>query len=338
MLNNTLDKSVSNSVSIIINIYRLVYIINQVNVSDSQYVGIERRVIMAVFYRRLPRFEYFLPKTIMEALSVLKKHKGSAKVFAGGTDLIPLLKRREIPTPKSVIDLKGIFGLDKLTYDESSGLSIGHLTTISALTRSQVIMQRFPSLFQAASSIGSPQVRNRGTFAGNICTAVPSADSAPALLTLDATITIRDLNGERVVPIDQFFTGPRMTVLKPDEILVEISVPNPVPGSRGVYLKLSPRHSMDLAIVGVAVLGVSENGFCKNVKIALGAVAPTPIRAPIAEAILNDQRITSDLIDEAARNAITQCSPIDDHRASQEYRCDMIYAMTRRALNQVFAQ
>lgn len=293
---------------------------------------------MAVFYRRLPRFEYLLPKTLEEALAALKRQKGSAKVFAGGTDLIPQLKRREIHTPKIVIDLKGISGLDKLAYDENSGLSIGPLTTINALAESQVVMRHFPSLFQAASSIGSPQVRNRGTFAGNICTAVPSADSAPALLTLEAEIKIKESKKERTVSISKFFTGPRTTVLKPDEILVDIFVPKPKAGSRGVYLKLSPRHSMDLAIVGVAVLGSSENGICKDIKIALGAVAPTPIRSPMAEAMLKGQRITPDLIEEAARNAVTQCSPIDDHRASQEYRCDMIYAMTRRALNQVFAQ
>jgi carbon-monoxide dehydrogenase medium subunit len=293
---------------------------------------------MAVFYRRLPRFEYLIPRTLEEALSALKKHKGSAKVFAGGTDVIPQLKRREIPIPKIVIDLKGISGLDKITYDENLGLSIGPLTTIAEVMESAVVMQRFPSLFQAASSIGSAQVRNRGTFAGNICTAVPSADSAPALLTLEARIKIKGPKKERTVPISKFFTGPRTTVLKADEILVEISVPAPARSSRGVYLKLSPRHSMDLAIVGVAVNGVNEKGICKDVKIALGAVAPTPIRAPMAEKMLKGQRITPELIDEAARNAITQCSPIDDHRASQEYRCDMIYAMTRRALNQVFAQ
>lgn len=293
---------------------------------------------MAVFYRRLPRFEYLMPKTLEEALAALRNQKGTAKVFAGGTDLIPQLKRREIPTPQCVIDLKGILGLGNITYHEGSGLTIGSLTTISELVESPVVLQHFPSLFQAALSIGSPQVRNRGTFAGNICTAVPSADSAPVLLTLEANIKIKGPKKEKTVPIGKFFTGPRTTVLKPDEILLEISVPKPAPASRGVYLKLSPRHSMDLAIVGVAVLGVSENGVCKDVRIALGAVAPTPIRAPMSEAMLKGQRITSALIDEAARNAITQCSPIDDHRASQEYRCDMVYAMTRRALNQVFAQ
>jgi CO/xanthine dehydrogenase FAD-binding subunit len=293
---------------------------------------------MSVFYRRLPRFEYFLPKTVEETLLFLRDQKGSAKMLAGGTDLIPQLKRREIPRPDIVVDLKGIPDLDQISFDEHSGLTIGSLVTISAVAQSPTIKRHFPSLVQAASSIGSPQVRNRGTLAGNICSAVPSADSAPALLTLDATIRLKGPAGERMVPISQFFVGPRRTVLEAEEMLLEISVPVAAPTSRSVYLKLSPRHSMDLSIVGVAALGVCENGVCTDVRIGLGAVAPTPVRAPVAEAMLKGRRITPELVDEAARNAITQCSPIDDHRASQEYRCDMVYVMTRRALSEVFSQ
>jgi carbon-monoxide dehydrogenase medium subunit len=127
-------------------------------------------------------------------------------------------------------------------------------------------------------------------------------------------------------------------MLEADEVLTGITVPKPSPASRGVYLKLSPRHSMDLAIVGVAAVGISENGVCKDIRIALGAVAPTPIRAPMAETMLQGKPITPELINEAAKNAITQCSPIDDHRASQEYRCDMVYVLTKRALNQILSQ
>jgi CO/xanthine dehydrogenase FAD-binding subunit len=292
---------------------------------------------MAVFYRRLPRFEYLAPTTVEEVLSLLDDHKGSVRLLAGGTDLIPQLKRREIGTPRCVIDLKGIPALNRISYDKHSGLTIGALATISTVAQSPLIKQHFPSLLQAASAIGSPQVRNRGTFAGNICTAVPSADSAPSLLTLEATLRLKGSQGERTVPVSQFFTGPRETVLEKNEILIDILVPKPAPETRGVYLKLSPRHSMDLAIVGVAVVAVSEDGICRDVKIALGAVAPTPVRALTAEAMLRGQRITPELIDEAARNAITQCSPIDDHRASAEYRCDMVYVLVRRALSQVLS-
>jgi len=276
------------------------------------------------------------PKSLTEALTLLAQHRETARVFAGGTDLVPQLRRREIPTPRYVIDLKSLGELEGMTYHEGTGLRIGPLTTIKAMAESPAVLDHFPALAQAASSMASPQVRSRGTFAGNICNAVPSADSAPALLVFDATVLLKGPNGERRVPLDRFFTGPRETVIGPDEILFEIAVPAPAPASRSTYLKLSPRHSMDLAIVGVAARGVLEGGVCKEVRIALGAVAPTPIREVAAEGMLQGKRITPELIEEAARNAITTCSPIDDHRASAEYRCDMVYAMTRRALYHVF--
>ncbi len=293
---------------------------------------------MALFYRRLPKFQYVAAKNVDEALSVLSEYRGKARLLAGGTDLIPQMRRREMVTPALVVDLKEIPGLSEISYHEGTGLRVGCLATIAAIAESPLVDTFFPILKQAALSMASPQVRNRGTFAGNICTAVPSADSVPALLTLGASVKLRGPAGERILPMDKFFTGPRKTVMEPDEMLLEILVPKALPASRGVYLKLSPRHAMDLAVVGVAVTGRWEEGFCTDVAIALGAVAPTPVRAPMAEAMLKGQKITPALIEEAARNAITQCSPIDDHRASQEYRCDMVYVMTKRALNQVFVQ
>jgi CO/xanthine dehydrogenase FAD-binding subunit len=292
---------------------------------------------MATFYRRLPRFDYIVPKTLDEALKFLNEHKGSVKLLAGGTDLVPQLKKRELKTPEYVIDLKGIPGLDSISYD-AEGLYIGPLATISSIAQYPAVQEHYPMLVQAALGMASPQVRNRGTFAGNICNAVPSADSAPPLLALGAIVKIKSFNRERTIPIEQFFTGPRKTMLAADEMLVGITVPKPLPESCGVYLKLSPRHSMDLAIVSVAAVGTNKNGVCKDIRIALGAVAPTPICAPMAEAILQGKPITSALINEAAKNAITQCSPIDDHRASQEYRCDMVYVLTKRALNQILFQ
>jgi CO/xanthine dehydrogenase FAD-binding subunit len=293
---------------------------------------------MAVFYRKLPGFDYVMPKTIDDALALLKEDQGMARLLAGGTDLIPQLKQRAINVPKYLIDLKAIKGLDAVSYDEQTGLKIGSLTTISAIEQSPVIRKHFPSIVQAASSMASPQIRNRGTFAGNICNAVPSADSAPVLLTLEATVKIKSQKGERIVPIDRFFTGPCETILQSDEIVLEIAVPKPSPTNRAIYLKLAPRHSMDLAIVGVAAYGVNIDGICKDVRIGLGAVAPTPLRARRAEAVLRGQKPTLEIIEEAARRAVTECSPIDDHRASAEYRCDMVYILTRRALKQVLLQ
>ena len=290
---------------------------------------------MALFYRRLPKFEYVGPGTVDEALSVLAGHKGAAKVMAGGTDLVPQLKRREVPAPRYLVDLKAIPGLGGVSYDEGA-LKIGPLATIAAIAESPVVRDHFSALAQAASSMASPQVRNRGTIAGNICGAVPSADSAPPLLAFDAEVVVRGPNGVRRVPIERFFIGPRQTVLRPDEILVELFLPAPDAASRSTYLKLSPRHSMDLAVVGVAARGVCTDGICKEVRIALGSVAPTPFRARAVEAALTGLKVTPKAIEEAARTAGTECRPIDDHRASAEYRCDMVYALTRRALSQVF--
>jgi CO/xanthine dehydrogenase FAD-binding subunit len=293
---------------------------------------------MAIFYRRLPRFDYIVPKTLDEVLKALNEHKGSAKLLAGGTDLIPQLKKREMKIPQYVVDLKGVAGLDEISSDVS-GLKIGALTTISSIEYSLEVRRDFPILAQAASLMASPQVRNRATFVGNICNAAASADSAPALLALGAEVHIRGPLVERIIPLGQFFTGPGTTALQSDEIVTAISIPKQEPEVRGVYLKLSPRHSMDLAVVGVAASGICQNGLCEDIRIALGAVAPTPIRVAGAEAILKNRKISTELIDEAAKSAMEECNPRkDSHRASPEYRRDMVYVMTRRALNQIFVQ
>jgi CO/xanthine dehydrogenase FAD-binding subunit len=288
---------------------------------------------MTTFYRRLPKFDYLAPTTLDEALSLLAKYKGRAKVIAGGTDLVPKLKRREIKAPEYVIDLKGIPGLDKIKPN-GSGLTIGALVTIEEVEVSPQIRQKFAVLAQAAQSMASPQVRHRGTIAGNICNAVPSADSAPALLTLGAKLKIISQKGERTVGIDDFFTGPNQTVLNSQEILAEIQLPNMPANSQGVYLKLTPRRAMDLAIVGVAVVATAKNGVCQDIRIALGAVAPTPTRAKKAEAILKGQKFTDALIEKAAKTAAAEARPIDDHRASAEYRRDMVEVLVRRAVKQ----
>lgn len=292
---------------------------------------------MVTFYRRLPRFDYIAPETMNEALSLLKEHKEKAKVVAGGTDVVPKLKRRQITLPEYLVDLKKIPDLDYIVYDENDGLCIGPLTTLSTLEKSSLIREKFPVLFQAVVSVGSIQVRNRGTLGGNICNAVPSADTAPSLLTLGAMLKLVCQQGERVVGIEDFFTGPNQTVCTTEEVLKEIQVPNLPQGTRSVYLKLTPRKAMDLAVVSVAVVTVLENGVFKDVRIALGAVAPTPIRAKKAEAVLKGQKPEDGIIDKAAQIAAEESRPIDDHRASAEYRHEMVMIMTRRAIRQTIS-
>ena len=288
---------------------------------------------MTTFYRRLPKFNYLAPTTLDEALSLLSEYRGRAKVIAGGTDLVPKLKRREIRAPEYVIDLKGIPGLDEIKFD-ASGLTLGAMVTIEMVESSAKIQQRLGILAQAAQSMASPQVRNRGTIAGNICNAVPSADSAPPLLTLGARLKIVSGKGERTVNIEDFFTGPSQTALDEDEILAEIQLSSIPPNGKGVYLKLTPRRAMDLAIVGVAVVVIPQDGICRDICIALGAVAPTPIRAKKAEAILKGQKLDDKLIEKAAQTAAGQSNPIDDHRASAEYRRDMVEVLAKRAIKQ----
>jgi CO/xanthine dehydrogenase FAD-binding subunit len=293
---------------------------------------------MVTFYRRLPRFEYLAPKTIDEALSLLAQHKGKTKVIAGGTDIVPQLKRREIKPPQYLIDLKNVPNWDYIKYDKVGGLTLGALATIQAVETSSIIREKFSVLAQAAESMASPQVRNRGTIAGNISNAVPSADSAPALLTLEASLKLISHKGSRTVNVEDFFSGPNQTVLADDEILQEIQIANLPPHSQGIYLKLGPRKSMDLAIVGVAVVVIAEDGLCTDIRIALGAVAPTPIRAKKAEAILKGHNFSDELIEKAAQAAAGQSKPIDDHRASAEYRKEMVKVLTRRAIKQAIGR
>lgn len=290
---------------------------------------------MVTFYRRLPRMGYIQPKTLKEALSLLsQKKKGKAVVFAGGTDLLPKLKRREVKAPEILVDLKGIPNLDYIQYDAKNGLRFGPLTTISAIESSPIIQDRFRVLAQAASSMASPQVRNKGTIIGNICNAVPSADSAPALLTLGAKLKLVSSKGKRTVKIDDFFKGPNETVLSDGEILREIQVPPLPANSKGVYLKLSPRRAMDLAIVGVAVVVISEDGVCKDIRVALGAVSPTPIRVKKAEDILRGQKFGEEIIERVALISSEEARPIDDHRASADYRKDMVKVLVSRAIKE----
>ena len=291
---------------------------------------------MVTFYRRLPKFDYIQPKTLAETLNLLaNSNNGKYRVYAGGTDLIPKLKERAVVQPEVLVDLKGVPNLDYVEYDDQDGLRIGALATIRSVATSPVVSERFPILSQAAGSIASIQVQNRGTIAGNICHAIPSADSAPALLCLGARLLCVSEKGEREIGIEEFFKGPNETALHADEILKEIHVPPMPDKGHGVYIKLSPRSRMDLAVVGVAVLVVAENETIRDIRIGLGAVAPTPIRARHAEDMLCGEKVNDEMIAKAARLASEESRPIDDHRASAEYRKMMVEVLVSRAIRQL---
>jgi len=291
---------------------------------------------MVTYFRRLPKFDYVKPAGIDEALDLLESNQdGKCRVYAGGTDVIPKLKTRAINSPEILIDLKGIPGLDFITYDDEIGLRIGALATVYSVAHSRVVKDRYPILAQAAGSIASTQVQNRATLVGNICNAVPSADSAPALLCLDGTLDCVSKKGERTIRIGDFFLDPNKTSLRADELVREIRIPPPADNSNGVYLKLSPRQRMDLAVVGVAAFISTDGGRFKSARVGLGAVAPTPMRAKKAEEILQGEVIDEKVISRAAKAASEESRPIDDHRASAEYRKIMVDVLVRRAILQV---
>ncbi len=292
------------------------------------------------YLMRLPKFDYFEPGTIEEACQLLNNYQDSARLFAGGTDLLLSMKKREIEA-KHLINIKKIPNLNYISYDDKYAvLAIGPATPLSDIEKSPLVSEKNPLICEAVSKIASPSIRNIATMAGNICNALPSADSVPMLLCLGAKLKIEGIRGgneksERIIDIEKFFTGPRRTVLERGEMLKEIQIPSLHSGSKGVYIKFSQRSSMDLAIVGVAVIVKAEDGICNDVKIALGAVAPTPIRAINSENVLLKKELNRANIEKAAKAAAEEASPISDHRASYQYRKDMIEKLVQQAINHV---
>ena len=283
------------------------------------------------------RFNYLEPATIKEAVSLLSKYDGKARAIAGGTDLLVQIRGKTIK-PEYVVDIGYIPGLDYINYDEKQGLSIGALATIRAIEKSDKLCRIYPVISQAAGLLGSVAIRNVATIGGNLCNAAPSADTAPPLIGLSARARIIGPGGERLVSLEDFFTGPGETVLKAGELLLEIQVPVPPPGTRGVYLKHG-RSAVDLATVGVAVvMALESGGVCRDVKIVLGAVAPTPMRAKKAEGVLRGKKVEPALVEEAAQVASGEAQPITDVRASAEYRKEMVKVFTRRAIGQITAK
>ena len=280
------------------------------------------------------RFQYLQPLTLQEATALLAEYGGEAKVIAGGTDLINLIRAKAI-RPRYVVDIGRIAGLDHIRYDADGALLIGALATIRALETSNDIKHGHPVIAQAAAQLGSVAIRNVGTVGGNLCHASPAADTAPSLIALGATVKIIGPAGERSIALENFFIGPGQTLLRRDEILVEIRVPPMPADSKAVYLKHASRGAADLAIVGVAAVATMDRGVCRNVKIALGAVAPTPLKARNAEALLEGKELNDALIEEAAQAAAAESQPITDVRAPADYRKEMVKVLTRWAIRRI---
>lgn len=279
-------------------------------------------------------FDFFTPPTLAEASRVLADYDGNGRALAGGTDLLIRMKRKQW-TPRAVVSLNRIAGLQEIALNGE--LRLGARVTLNQLIRSSIIRELFPVLAATARTMAGVQVRALATVGGNLCNASPSADTAPPLMALNARAVIVGIDGERVVRLDEFFVGPGKSVLGPGEILRELLVPRGDNSLRASYNKLEHRAAMDIAIVGVGVsLEIknqkSEIINCDDVRIVLGAVAPTPLRAQRAEEILRGNELTAERIVEAARVAAEEAKPIDDVRSSAWYRRQMVEVLTKRQL------
>jgi len=284
---------------------------------------------------RLPSFDYYRPTTLDETLTSMARLDGNFCVLAGGTDLLVAMKERRGRHP-ALLDIKSVAELGGIRADNGT-LSLGATVTTRAIARSPLVRERVPLLSQSLKLLGSMQIGNRATIGGNLSNASPAADSAPPLLALGASVKLVGKTKERWVSLDNFFIGPKKTVIE-GELLAEVRVPV-FPAGRGIFYKLGPRNAPeDICIVSAAVYGVpdGETRAWKELRIALGAVAPTPIRARHAEERLKGQPLDAKLVAEAARIAAEKdAQPISDIRGSADYRCAMVQVLVQRALEQI---
>jgi carbon-monoxide dehydrogenase medium subunit len=283
-------------------------------------------------------FEYFSPKTLKEALTLLDEHRDECKVIAGGQSLL-ILMRQGLVSPEYLIDIKGISELNYIKSDAEEGLRIGALTTHRAIEKSPAMKNGFSVLAEMEHGLASIQTRNWGTIGGNLCHGEPAGDPTPVLMALNATLSTASLQGKRDVPVEDFSVDYFETALAPDELLTEIQVPAVPPHTGIAYTKFNLIEH-DIATVGVAVsvtLG-SGDGTCRDNRIVLGACAPTAMRAKQAEEVLRGKKITDKLLKEAGEVASQEAEPISDISASEEYRRELVKVLVARVGKEALAR
>jgi carbon-monoxide dehydrogenase medium subunit len=279
-------------------------------------------------------FEYIAAKTVSEAIALLDEKGDQARILAGGTDLI-VQAREGKRTLDWMIDIKSIPEVNILDYDSKNGLTLGAAVPCYQIYAVDAICDAYPGLIDATKIIGGTAIQGRAGVGGNLCNASPAADGIPPLIVLNATCIIAGLKGEREIPVEDFCTGPGQTALEKSEMLVSIKVPAPQKNSSSYYLRFIPRNEMDIAVVGAGASVILDDAKQRIVsaKIALGAVAPTPLFAEEASALLAGKEISDAVIDEAAQAAQAIARPISDMRGTVEQRTHLVGVLTRRALN-----
>lgn len=279
-------------------------------------------------------FEYSAPRTLREAINLLAEKGGGARVLAGGTDLIVQLRVKRFQLER-VVDVKNVPEVNELSYGPRKGLRIGAAVPCWRLYNDPDVVDRYPGITDCAAIIGGIQIQGRASLGGNLCNSSPSADSIPALIAYGATCEIAGPSGRRRVAVEEFCTGPGQNVLQPGELLVAIQVP-PVRKSSGChYLRFIPRNEMDIAVVGAGAyveLANRRKEF-KAVRIALAAVAPTPLFAREAGDLLSGRHVSDETIEEAAEAAKAVARPISDMRGPADFRIHLVGVLTKRALH-----
>ncbi len=285
----------------------------------------------------LPKFEYHEPLTVEEACRILGELGRNAKPLAGGTDLIVNMKKKVL-SPAHVVSLSGIADLKGL--DSANGtIKIGACLTASEIAHSEFLQKPFSALCKGAASLGSPLIRNLATIAGNLVSARPAADFPPALLAYGAKVVLAKSSGERIVPLSDFFKGPGQTAMEPDELLTQIILEKPPAGSGAGYFKLGVRKTLEISLTNAAAyLALAADGSIKTARIFLGSVAPTPLHSPSAEKVLTGAKPNEALFERAGEAAAGDSKPIDDFRASADYKKAMVAVLTKRALNMAFQE
>ena len=282
--------------------------------------------------RAIRTYEYHAPETLAEVKALLSVYGDRAKILAGGTDVVPKMKSH-IYMPEHVISIRNVGEFRKYDYNPAVGLRFGCNVKLHEMQLMDFVKKDFTALHDGICGMSSTQLRNVSTVVGNICNAVPSADTAPGLIVLNAEVKIESEQGTRVVKVEDFITGVLKTVLRADEIVTEVFIPAPPPHSASAYMKFAQRRALDLAMVGSAAWLEMDGNRVKDARIALGAVAIKPKRAENAEKVLIGNELTDDVIREASRCAgELDCLPITDMRATKEYRIEMVKVMTKDAI------
>ncbi len=278
----------------------------------------------------MKKFDYYQPESLKEAYGLMEKLNGEARFIAGGTDVIVRIKQGALH-PDALISLRRISALKGLGNED--GLSMGSMTLFRDIERDPAIARDYPALGEAASVLANPQVRNVATIGGNLCNAAPSADAAPPLMVLEATLTIEGPGGQREVSIEDFFRGPGETCLEHTEVVTRITIPKKRKGTGMAFLKIG-RVAQDIAIANAAALIVVENGVCRKCRLSAGAVAPVPLRLKRIEGIVEGRKIEPDLLDRVAEMVQEDVSPITDVRSTAQYRKTVSGILVKRAIKE----